>query len=178
MHFKIVGRIEDVEVIASGKAIRERKRLWKRYGKGRWRKLKASLKFSLLMVRFAGRKFTGTKLMGSARRNTKSSGLSSNPKAGFGLCVRNTGYPASLELRKVYRLLSDEQAAKRGQVRVVDESGEDYLYSEAYFVPIKLPQSAERAVLKAIYPLFDRTGDAGLHNFVRLAPVFYRACVA
>jgi hypothetical protein len=83
----------------------------------------------------------------------KSSGLSSSPKAGearFVLCVRNTGYSASLELRKVYRLLSDDQASKHRQVRVVDESGEDYLYPEAYFVPIKLPQSAERAVLKAI----------------------------
>jgi len=49
----------------------------------------------------------------------------------------------------VYRLLRDEQAAKLRQVRVVDESGEDYLYPEGYFVPIKLPQSAERAVLRA-----------------------------
>jgi hypothetical protein len=91
--------------------------------------------------------------MGSARKNTKSSGFSSNPKAGtacFVLCVRNTRYPASLGLRKVYRLLSDERAAKHRQVRVVDESGEDYLYPEEFFVPIKLPQSAERAVLKAI----------------------------
>lgn len=73
----------------------------------------------------------------------KSSRLSSNPKAGearFVLCVRNTGYPASLELRKVYRLLSDEQAAKHRQMRVIDESGEDYLYPAGYFVPIKLPQ--------------------------------------
>ena len=68
----------------------------------------------------------------------------------FGLCIRNTGYPASLELRKVYQLLRNEQAAKHRQVRVIDQSGEDYLYPEAYFVPIKLPQSAERAVLKAI----------------------------
>ena len=47
MHFKIVGRVKDVEVIATGKAIRERKRLWKIYGKGRWRKLKgtASIEF-------------------------------------------------------------------------------------------------------------------------------------
>ena len=91
--------------------------------------------------------------MALARRNTKSNGLSSDPKRGearFGLCIRNTGYPASLELRKAYRLLSDEQAAKHRQVRVVDESGEDYLYPEGYFVPIKLPQSAERAVLRAI----------------------------
>jgi len=105
------------------------------------------------MARFVGQRFTGTKLMGSVRKNTKSSSFSSNPKAGtarFVLCVRNTGYPASLDLRKVYRLLSDEQAAKHRQVRVVDESGEDYLYPQEYFVPIKLPQSAERAVLRAI----------------------------
>ena len=66
------------------------------------------------------------------------------------LCVRNRDYPASLELRKVYQLLRDEQASKHGQLRVIDESGEDYLYPEEYFVPIKLPQAAERAVLKAI----------------------------
>jgi len=56
----------------------------------------------------------------------------------FVICVRNKHYPAFLELRKVYRLLADE-AAKHRQVRVVDESGEDYLYPEEYFVPIKLP---------------------------------------
>jgi len=67
----------------------------------------------------------------------------------FVICVRNKDYPASLELWKVYRLLADE-AAKHRQVRVVDESGEDYLHPEEYFVPIKLPQAAERAVLRAI----------------------------
>jgi hypothetical protein len=91
--------------------------------------------------------------MGSARKNTKSSGSSSDREAGaarFVLCVRNRDYPASLELRKVYRLLRDERASKHRQVRVIDESGEDYLYPEEYFVPIKLPQAAERAVLKSI----------------------------
>jgi hypothetical protein len=88
--------------------------------------------------------------MGLARKNTKSSGLSTNAAARFVLCVRNRDYPASLELRKVYRLLKDEQASRHRQVRVIDESGEDYLYPEEYFVPIKLPQAAERAVLKAI----------------------------
>jgi hypothetical protein len=93
------------------------------------------------------------KLMGSARKSTRSSGLSGDLKkseARFVLCVRNKDYAASLELRKVYRLLSDGQASKHHQVRVIDESGEDYLYPEEYFVPIKLPQSAERAVLRAI----------------------------
>jgi hypothetical protein len=91
--------------------------------------------------------------MGSVRKNTKSSGSSSDREAGvarFVLSVRNRDYPASLELRKVYRLLKDEQASRHGQVRVIDESGEDYLYPQEYFVPITLPQAAERAVLKAI----------------------------
>jgi len=91
------------------------------------------------------------KLMGSARRNTKSSGLSSNTKkreACFVLCVENRDYPASLERRKVYQVLADEQASKHGQMRVIDESGEDYLYPQEYFIPIKLPQAAERAVLR------------------------------
>jgi hypothetical protein len=52
----------------------------------------------------------------------------------FVVCVRNEGYPAALELRKVYRVLVDEPAAKRYQVRVVDESGEDYLYPQEWFV--------------------------------------------
>ena len=90
--------------------------------------------------------------MGLARKSTRSSGLLSNLKPGtarFVLCVRNRDYPASLEVRKVYRVLPDEQASRRHQVRVVDESGEDYLYPEEYFVPIKLPQAAKDVVLKA-----------------------------
>jgi hypothetical protein len=90
--------------------------------------------------------------MALARKNTKSSRLSANSKrteARFVLCVENKDYPASLERRKVYQALIDVQASKLGQVRVVDESGEDYLYPQEYFVPIKLPQAAERAVLGA-----------------------------
>jgi hypothetical protein len=80
------------------------------------------------------------KLMGSVRKNTRSRGLSGDAKGGaarFVLCVRSEGYPAGLELRKVYRVLADEQASKRHQLRVIDESGEDYLYPEEYFVPLK-----------------------------------------
>jgi len=90
--------------------------------------------------------------MASARRNTKSSALSADARRGeahFVLCVQNKDYPASLELRKVYQVLADEQASKHGQMRVIDESGEDYLYPQEYFIPIKLPQAAERAVLRA-----------------------------
>jgi hypothetical protein len=67
----------------------------------------------------------------------------------FAVCVNNKGYPASLELRKLYQVIPDEQAAKLRQIRVVDESGENYLYPEQYFAPVQLPQDTERAVLRA-----------------------------
>jgi hypothetical protein len=67
----------------------------------------------------------------------------------FAICVQNEGYPASLELWKVYRVLPDEKAAKHQLIRVIDESGEDYLYSESQFVSIKLPQVVEKALLSA-----------------------------
>jgi hypothetical protein len=72
-----------------------------------------------------------------------------NAEHQFAICIENEGYPASLELWKVYRVLPDEKAAKHQLIRVVDESGEDYLYSESSFVPIKLPQAVEKAMLAA-----------------------------
>ena len=57
----------------------------------------------------------------------------------FVICVRNEGYEASLEIRKVYDLLKDEEAKSHGLLRVIDESGEDYLFPEDFFVPIDLP---------------------------------------
>ena len=67
----------------------------------------------------------------------------------FVICVHNDGNPASLEVRKLYQVIPDEKAAKRHLLRVVDESGEDYLYPEDYFVAVKLPQAVGRAVLNA-----------------------------
>jgi hypothetical protein len=67
----------------------------------------------------------------------------------FVVCISNKGYSASLELRKLYQVVPDEQAAKLGQIRVVDESGQDYLYPEQYFAPVQLPQATEKAVLRA-----------------------------
>src|SRR5205823_9491325 len=72
-----------------------------------------------------------------------------NNAPSFAVCVNNTGYPASLELYKIYRVLPDEDAAVDGDVRVIDESGEDYLYPAAYFVRIEVPQEVERAMLHA-----------------------------
>jgi hypothetical protein len=67
----------------------------------------------------------------------------------FVVCINNKGYPASLELRKLYQAIPDESAAAHGQIRVVDESGEDYLYPTSFFAPVQLPHTTERAVLRA-----------------------------
>ena len=68
---------------------------------------------------------------------------------GFMLCVKNDGYGASLEVRKVYQVVPEASAAARGYARAVDESGEDYLYPEEYFVPIELSQAAASAFAQA-----------------------------
>ena len=59
------------------------------------------------------------------------------------VCVDNTDYPASLELHKVYRVLPDEEAAADGDLRVIDESGEDYLYPTDYFLPLPASKRIE-----------------------------------
>jgi hypothetical protein len=67
----------------------------------------------------------------------------------FVLCIRNDDYPASLEVRKLYHALPDPEAAEEGLLRVVDESGEDYLYPEQYFVAIELTPSVREALATA-----------------------------
>ena len=62
------------------------------------------------------------------------------------VCLSNAGHPASLELRKLYVALPDPEAAKEGLVRVIDESGEDYLYPRASFRAINLPRGLARAL--------------------------------
>jgi hypothetical protein len=64
----------------------------------------------------------------------------------FVVCVDNSEYPASLELHKIYRTLPDEVAAADGDLRVIDESGEDYLYPASSFLPIRLPRETEEAL--------------------------------
>ena len=65
------------------------------------------------------------------------------------ICVNNEGYAASLEKRKIYEALRDPAAEKRGMLRIVDESGEDYLYPKTIFRSIALPLATKRAVLAA-----------------------------
>ena len=64
----------------------------------------------------------------------------------FAVCVRNEGYEESLELRKIYEVLDDPEAAKDALVRVVDE--DENLYPAGWFLPIELPQNIEQAVLE------------------------------
>jgi hypothetical protein len=71
------------------------------------------------------------------------------PALKFVVCINNEDYPASLELHKIYRVLPDDDAAADGDLRIVDESGEDYLYSAARFVPITVPDAVQRSLLKA-----------------------------
>ena len=67
----------------------------------------------------------------------------------FVVCIYNEGYPASLELHKIYRVVPDRNAAADDDLRVIDESGEDYLYPASYFAPIKVPAAVEESLLRA-----------------------------
>ena len=61
------------------------------------------------------------------------------------VCIKNEGCPASLELLKIYQAIADERATEDQLIRVIDESGEDYMYPADYFVSIELPQAVEQA---------------------------------
>jgi hypothetical protein len=128
------------------KPICERKRLWKASGKGRGRKLKGTAE-----VEFIGGTICHAEIhwspTGLGRKNTRSSGSLGDMKreAQFVICIGNKTYPASLELRKIYQVIPDKAATRLHQIRVIDESGEDYLYWQD-FVLVQLPQAVMRAV--------------------------------
>src|SRR5262245_29776284 len=71
-------------------------------------------------------------------------------KKRFVICIDNSDYPASLELHKVYTGLPDEKAAKDDFIRVVDESGEDYLYSARRFVSVELPERVKQSIIRKV----------------------------
>ncbi|MDQ3009683.1 MAG: hypothetical protein M3X11_03125 [Acidobacteriota bacterium] len=66
----------------------------------------------------------------------------------FVVCINNAEYLASLELHKIYRVIPDEDAAEDGDLRIVDESGEDYLYPAKWFVGIELPQAVQESLAR------------------------------
>ncbi|OGA22154.1 MAG: hypothetical protein A3I01_04960 [Betaproteobacteria bacterium RIFCSPLOWO2_02_FULL_65_24] len=65
----------------------------------------------------------------------------------FAVCIKNEGYPASLELHKIYRVIPDDDAAADGDMRVIDESGEDYLYPADWFAEIEVPKVVQKSLL-------------------------------
>jgi hypothetical protein len=75
-----------------------------------------------------------------------------NMNTRFAVCVDNSEYPASLEIHKIYRVVPDHDAEREGDLRIIDESGEDYLFPDRYFVMMDLPQETERALAES----FDR----------------------
>jgi hypothetical protein len=77
---------------------------------------------------------------------------------GFAICIENRG-AEDLEVRKVYRVLHDKNAVAAGHVRVIDESGEDYLYPADYFVFVELPQEAKRAWTPTRSPAMRRSSS-------------------
>jgi hypothetical protein len=78
-------------------------------------------------------------------------------------CIDNTGYPASLERGKRYQLIRDDKAAERGLLRVVDESGDSYLYPSAFFERVSLSQSIAKAV-KEGFTLHTKAPKRGKHK--------------
>ena len=95
------------------------------------------------------------KRMASAERKSSASGMSARsrttrrrPAVRFAVCIENSAYPASLELHKIYRVLRDDDAAADGDLRVVDESGEDYLYPADWFAAVELPRRVRTSLLR------------------------------
>ena len=94
----------------------------------------------------------------------------------FFLCIKNRGYAASLQVRTVYRGLRDPEAESHGMLRIVDESGEDYLVPSALFVPIEVPEAAERVFAGAALDVGARS-QGELLDAIRRRRVFRPAKV-
>ncbi|MBX0331610.1 hypothetical protein K2Z83_28565 [Oscillochloris sp. ZM17-4] len=71
------------------------------------------------------------------------------PELRFVICIENTDYPVALERRKIYQVVPDERAASHDFLRVIDESGEDYMYPKGYFIPVDFAPSIQEALLRA-----------------------------
>jgi hypothetical protein len=80
--------------------------------------------------------------------STKKRSVRRRPGGRFVVCIKNAAYPASLELHKIYRVITDCDAARDGDLRVVDESGEDYLYPAEWFAALELPRRVKTSLLK------------------------------
>ena len=99
---------------------------------------------------------TGMKRKASARRKSSASGTSTKSRVGrlpkgarFAVCVDNEGHQASLERNKIYIVLPDAEAEASGDLRVIEESGEDYLFAARRFVAVEVPAAVQTSVKRA-----------------------------
>jgi len=151
MLFELVGQIEDIEIIAVGGNIKEIMRLQRQFGPARWRKLKGFSHVRLQSGKIRRAELHWYEAHGIGKKKMKIKRLLDYEMATAGkshkyaLCIENRD-AEDLEKRKVYQVLSDEDAEGEGYFRVIDESGEDYLYPESYFVLISLPREAREAI--------------------------------
>ena len=118
MHFAIIGRIRNVEAVASGRSVRIRKYLIQRFGTGRWRKMKGDA-----TIRFDD---------GTLQRAKEEPGLAIMMNRGggsgaFAVCIHNGEYDVDLVVGKIYRVVRAKRNDRRSDIRILDESGEDYL---------------------------------------------------
>jgi hypothetical protein len=129
MKVEVIGKIADIETIAVGNSIHELSRLRKVYGSGRWRKLKGTATVRLCDGSICEAEVHWYEAHGFGK---------------FVICIKNDDYPVSLELRKIYQVIPDTHATEHQCLRIVDESGEDYVYPADYFIPIELPKAVEK----------------------------------
>lgn len=104
-----------------------------------------------MMVRSAKQKPIGTKRTASVGVRSKSNGSSTRARTAsvrFVVCLDNAGYDASLDVRKLYRVIADDKSEKLGLLRVVDESGEDYLYPKKLFAAIDVSPALRRRLTR------------------------------
>jgi len=130
-----------------GEEIRDLIFLEERFGSGNWRKRKGLATVRIEDGTCMKQRFTGTRPKASECDGQKSSGTSNNSMTGttrFAICIHNGEYAGTLDLRKVYEIIEDPIAAKRNFVRVIDESGEDYLYPASWFVSVTVSQNIEQ----------------------------------
>lgn len=151
MDFSILSGPWNVRLIARGRGIRELNRLRREYSGRNWRKLKGIARVrGLKMAASLLPNFIGMNAMALGKKKSKSNGISSKNNGRsrwrYVVCLNNRGYAGSLDRGKIYRVIGDSDAEVHGLIRVVDESGEDYLYPAKWFVAVELPAIARRAV--------------------------------
>ena len=139
MYFRLLGSIDEHEMIAEGSGIRNLRYLTKKYGRGNWRKLKGIAEIETENGERGVAEIHWYECHGRGKYEFKFKDTSMNKS--FLVCVQNDGYEGSLELCKIYEAMTTTEREQRsGMVRVIDETGEDYLFPERFFSAVTLPR--------------------------------------